>query len=167
MKVAGILITCMFSFLLSPAQVQSSAFDLTLKTLLAHSVPEVSVSQVNEMRDVLFLDAREWNEYEVSHIKNASYVGYDHFEINKLKSIDKKQKLVVYCSVGYRSEKISEKLKQAGFTDVSNLYGGIFEWVNQGNPVVDEKGKLTENVHAYNKTWGVWLNKGVKVYDAQ
>jgi rhodanese-related sulfurtransferase len=167
MKVVYILIVSMFSFLLTRAQVQSTAYDLTLKTLLSHSVPEVSVSQVNGMSGVLFLDAREWNEYEVSHIKNASYVGYDHFEINKLNSIDKKNKIVVYCSVGYRSEKISEKLKKAGFTDVSNLYGGIFEWVNQGYPVVDGKEKVTENIHAYNKTWGVWLNKGMKVYDAQ
>ncbi len=165
MRISGLLVI-MFSFLQTPAQVQSSAYDLTLKTLLSHSVPEVSVLQVKEMKNVLLLDAREWNEYRVSHIENAKYVGYDHFQLETLKAIDKKQKLVVYCSVGYRSEKISEKLKQAGFADVSNLYGGIFEWVNQSNPVVDSKGKMTDNIHAYSKTWGVWLNKGVKVYDS-
>ena len=157
----------MFSFFYTAAQVQSSAYDLTLKTLLSHSVPEVSVSQVKEMPNVLLLDAREWNEFKVSHIKHARHVGYDHFDIGKLQSINKKQKIVVYCSVGYRSEKISERLKKDGFTDVSNLYGGIFEWVNQGNAVVDETGKVTENIHAYSKTWGVWLNKGVKVYDSK
>jgi rhodanese-related sulfurtransferase len=156
----------MFSLLKSPAQVQSSAYDITLKTLLSHSVPEVSVSQVKEMKAVLLLDAREWNEYQVSHIKDARYVGYDQFAMDKLTSVNRNQKIVVYCSVGYRSEKISEKLKQAGFKDVSNLYGGIFEWVNQGNPVVDENGKITDNIHAYSKTWGVWLNKGVKVYNS-
>jgi rhodanese-related sulfurtransferase len=161
------LMVSIFSFLHAPAQVQSSAYDLTLKTLLSHSVPEVSVPQVKEMSNVVLLDAREWNEFQVSHIKNARFVGYDQFDIGKLQSINKKQKIVVYCSVGYRSEKISEKLKEAGFTDVSNLYGGIFEWVNQGNVVVDEKGKATENIHAYSKTWGVWLNKGVKVYDSE
>lgn len=166
MRISGLLVI-MFSFLQTPAQVQSSAYDLTLKTLLSHSVPEVSVLQVKEMKNVLLLDAREWNEYRVSHIENAKYVGHDHFQLETLKTIDKKQKLVVYCSVGYRSEKISEKLKQAGFTDVSNLYGGIFEWVNQSNPVVDSKGKMTDNIHAYSKTWGVWLNKGVKVYDSK
>ncbi len=93
------------------------------------------------------------------------FVGYDQCEMDRLKSIDRNKKIIVYCSVGYRSEKISEKLKQAGFTDVSNLYGGIFEWVNQGNPVVDEKGNVTPNIHAYSKTWGVWLNNGVKVYE--
>ncbi len=160
------LLVIMFSFLQAPAQVQSNAYNLTLKTLLSHSIPEVSVSQVKGMKNVLLLDAREWNEYQVSHIENAKYVGYDQFQLETLRTIDKKQRIVVYCSVGYRSEKISEKLKQAGFTDVSNLYGGIFEWVNQSNPVVDSKGKATENIHAYNKTWGVWLSKGVKVYDS-
>jgi len=162
-----ILFTSMFSFLQLPAQVQSGAYNLTLKTLLSHSVPEVTVPQVKDMKDVLMLDARELNEYKVSHIKNARFVGYDQFEVDKIRSVNKNQKIVVYCSVGYRSEKISEKLKQAGFADVSNLYGGIFEWVNQGNPVVDEKGKVTENIHAYSKTWGVWLDKGVKVYDSK
>jgi rhodanese-related sulfurtransferase len=167
MRGSVFIILSMFSFFYATAQVESSAYNLTLKTLLSHSVPEVSVSQVKEMSNVVLLDAREWKEFQVSHIKNALYVGYDQFEISKLPSIDKKQKVVVYCSVGYRSEKISEKLKEAGFTDVSNLYGGIFEWVNQGNVVVDEKGKATENIHAYSKTWGVWLNKGVKVYDSK
>jgi len=165
MRLLVVLMASMFSLLHASAQVQSSAYDLTLKALLSHSVPEVSVAQVKEMKDAMLIDAREWNEYKVSHIKNAVFVGYDQFEISKLKSIHKKQKIVVYCSVGYRSEKISEKLKQAGFTDVSNLYGGIFEWVNQHNPVVDEKGNETSNIHAYSKAWGIWLNQGVKVYD--
>ncbi|MEQ1585334.1 MAG: rhodanese-like domain-containing protein [Cyclobacteriaceae bacterium] len=166
MRIFGLLVT-MFSFLQTSAQVQSSSYNLTLKTLLSHSVPEVSISQLKIMKDVLLLDAREWNEYNVSHIENAKYVGYDQFQLETLKSIDKKQKIVVYCSVGYRSEKISERIKQAGFTDVSNLYGGIFEWVNQENSVVDITGQETKNVHAYNKTWGVWLNKGIKVYDSK
>jgi len=160
-----ILVVNMFSFFQVPAQVQSSAYNLMLKTLLSHSVPEVTVPQVKAMNHIALLDTREWNEYEVSHLSNSIFVGYDQFEIDKVKSINKNQKIIVYCSVGYRSEKIADKLKQAGYTDVSNLYGGIFEWVNQGNPVVDRTGKVTENVHAYSKTWGVWLNKGVKVYD--
>ena len=159
------LVFALFIFSGSEAQVQSSAFNLTLKALLSHSVPEVTVPQFKEMSTVLLLDAREKDEYEVSHIANAKLVGYDHFKVESLGGIDKKKKIVVYCSVGYRSEKISEKLKHAGFTDVSNLYGGIFEWVNQGNLVVDSDGKATEDIHAYNKTWGVWLDKGNKVYE--
>jgi len=58
---------------------------------------------------------------------------------------------------------VSEKLLSAGYQHVSNLYGGIFEWVNQGNPLYNENGP-TSKVHAYSRTWGVWLNKGEKVY---
>ncbi len=166
MRIRIILVISMFSFLPASAQVQSSAYNLTLKTLLSHSVPEVTVPQVKTMNDVLLLDAREWTEYQVSHLKNAMFVGYDQFDMDRMKLINKNQKIVVYCSVGYRSEKIADKLKQAGYTNVSNLYGGIFEWVNQGNTVVDTHGGVTENIHAYSKTWGVWLNKGVKVYDS-
>ncbi len=151
-------------FLLAEAQTQSGAFNLTLKTLLSHSVKEVTVPNA-VAANALFIDARELNEYNVSHIKNALFVGYENFNYDSLASVKKDQKIIVYCSVGYRSEKVSEKLIHTGFTDVSNLVGGIFEWVNQGNSVIDNNGDTTLNVHAYNKTWGVWLNKGNKVYN--
>ncbi len=55
--------------------------------------------------------------------------------------IGEESKVVVYCSVGYRSEKIAEKLKAAGYKNVFNLYGGIFEWENQNLPVYDSNGE--------------------------
>jgi predicted sulfurtransferase len=70
----------------------------------------------------------------------------------------------VYCSIGKRSESITQKLSKAGYGNVSNLYGGIFEWVNQGNGVVDVNNKQTNKIHAYGKFWGQWLHKGEKVY---
>jgi hypothetical protein len=70
----------------------------------------------------------------------------------------------VYCSVGYRSERIGEKLLKLGYTDVVNLYGGIFEWKNQGLDVYNSSNYPTDSVHTYNKSWGKWLVKGIKVY---
>ena len=155
------------SFFGATAQVQNGAFDLMLKSLLSHSVPEVSTSQTQNMKNILFLDAREKDEYQVSHIAKAIHVGYDDFDIKRLEGVQKDEKIVVYCSVGYRSERIAEKLMMEGFSDVSNLYGGIFEWVNQGQPIVDQRNHPTDNIHAYNKTWGIWLTKGNKVYEAK
>lgn len=71
--------------------------------------------------------------------------------------------VIVYCSVGYRSERIGEKLQDAGFINVQNLYGGIFKWVNEGMPVYNSIGP-TKQVHGYSRSWGVWLQKGEKVY---
>lgn len=148
------------------AQTSSGSFNAMLNTLLSHSVPEISVNQAVELHTsgALFLDARELREYEVSHIQGATYVGYDHFDPQRVAGVAVDRPIVVYCSVGYRSEKIAERLRAAGYTQVSNLYGGIFEWVNQGLPVVSGPDEVTKRVHAYNRTWGVWLKKGEKVY---
>jgi rhodanese-related sulfurtransferase len=149
----------------SSGQVKSKAYNTLLSTLLSHTVNEISVQEsVEKMDGTVFLDARDLGEYEVSHIKGAKHVGYDNFDIGSVKSLPKDSKVIVYCSVGYRSEKVAEKLNAAGFLDVSNLYGGIFEWKNQDQKVYDSTG-VTESTHAYNLVWGVWLNKGEKVYD--
>ncbi len=145
-------------------QVKSGAFRVMLKGLLSHNVPEIGVQKAAEEKEkFVFLDAREPKEFAVSHIKGSIPVGYDHFDLQTVAGLQKDQAIVVYCSVGYRSEKVSKKLLQAGFSNVSNMYGGMFEWVNQGLPIVDDKG-TTENVHAFDHSWGVWLKKGKKVY---
>jgi len=136
-----------------------------LATMLSHNVKEVGPKEVDRDSTAVFLDSREKTEYNVSHLKNAVWVGYDDFDLNRVKNIAKDKKVIVYCSVGYRSEKITEKLNKAGFKNVSNMVGGIFEWKNQNNAVVDNTGAETQKVHAYNKTWGMWLNKGEKVYN--
>jgi rhodanese-related sulfurtransferase len=145
--------------------VQSKSYDTMLKTLLSHNVKEISAKDAKKDSSAVFIDTREKKEYEVSHIKNAIWAGYDDFNMNRLNGIAKNQKIVIYCSVGYRSEKITEKLQKAGFTNVVNLVGGVFEWKNLDYPVVNSTGKETEQVHAYDKVWGIWLNKGEKVYN--
>ena len=159
-----IIIAALFSGQLAFAQVQSSSYGFMLKKLLSHTVPEISVADfAQKSEQFVLLDAREPNECTVSEIKGSIPVGYNHFDIKTVENIAKDTPVLVYCSVGYRSEKIAEKLMAAGYSRVYNLYGGIFEWVNQGHPVVNANG-VTPYVHAYSRTWGVWLKKGKKVY---
>jgi len=117
--------------------------------------------------DAIILDSRELKEYEVSHIKDAIQVGYDHFNIEIIEKQvkDKSKTIVVYCSVGIRSEDIGEKLEKAGYTNVYNLFGGIFEWKNKDRIVYNTEEKPTENVHTFSKEWSKWLLKGIKIYD--
>jgi len=148
-------------------KVKNPSYGLMLKTLLSHSVEETTIDdlEVLEKNNIILLDAREKREFEVSHMNNALWVGYDDFSPKRVKDIPKDAKVIVYCSVGYRSEKVSEQLLDLGYTNVSNLYGGLFEWVNQGNEVVTDD-TTTEKVHAYDKLWGVWLDteKNNKIY---
>lgn len=146
---------------LSAQTVQDPAFANKLSGLLDVAVPTVDVAHVTN--SAVFLDAREPEEYNVSHIRGARLVGYKDLDLSVINDLPKDTAIVVYCSVGYRSQKVTEKLLDAGFTSVHNLYGGIFEWVNTERPVVDQKGN-TQRVHTYNKTWSQWLRKGVSVY---
>ena len=161
-----LLFLMLFSWFKPNAQTNSKAYKVMLEGMYKHTVPTVSCSELKkEQHDVVLLDTRAKREYEVSHLPKARWVGYDEFDLKNIENLPKDTPIVVYCTVGVRSERIGEKLKAAGYRNVRNLYGSIFEWVNQDNPVVDNQGKPTQKVHAYSRTWGVWLNKGEKVYE--
>lgn len=142
------------------------------KLLEQHNSKSVSYISIEELRmlqlnnKVVILDAREPDEFKISHLNTAIYIGYNDFssDAKQLKNLKKDSPIVVYCSLGIRSETIGEKLKKAGFTNVKNLYGGIFEWKNKGYPVFDTNGQETEKVHAFSKHWSQYLQTGQPVY---
>jgi len=116
-------------------------------------------------KEVKLLDAREPSEYEISHLQDAIFVGYGNFEVTSIQDkIQPQDTLVVYCSIGVRSEQIGEKLKKAGYVNVYNLYGGMFEWFNKGYQIYDHGNKKTQKIHAYDRFWGKFLERGQKVY---
>ena len=163
------LITYIFLFFsgILICNAQNSLSEL-LKKHNSESIPYISVQELAMPKtEVILLDARETEEYNVSHLETAIHVGYDDFDINSVTKqiIDKSAVIVVYCSLGVRSEDIGEQLKKAGYTNIFNLYGGIFEWKNKGYSVYNSEEKLTEDVHAFSKTWSKWLLKGNKIYD--
>ncbi len=122
------------------------------------TVPVISVEDLHaNPSDYIILDAREQDEYNVSHIPDAIYVGYDRPELELIEGLDKDKKLLFYCSIGYRSEKIGELAKELGFDQVYNLYGSIFEWVNKGYELESASGDSTMKVHGYNRIWGRWV----------
>lgn len=167
MKVKRFYLLLIFIPLIACSQqkVENNSYEMMLKTLLSHSVDEILVdSLANDTTSYIFLDAREKEEYDVSHMKDAIWVGYDDFKLQRVENIDKSKPIVVYCSVGYRSEKISEKLVANGFSNVQNLYGGLFEWKNQNHTIVNSSNTPTDSIHIYSPSWGIWLNEGIKVH---
>jgi rhodanese-related sulfurtransferase len=110
----------------------------------------------------LLIDARNKEEFAVSHLQNARH-------LDSVKAVGELAKsnsgpLVVYCSVGYRSSALAEKLQRAGFTNVFNLEGSIFAWANEGKPVYRGQEKLSPaKVHPYDKKWGALLKPELRV----
>lgn len=143
---------------------KSTSLDEEVKNLYKYTVPLAQKEDAVRWKHAKILDTREKEEFEVSHLPNATFVGYDDFQLSSVSGISKTDTVIVYCSVGYRSERIGEKLKSAGYQHVFNLYGGIFNWKNKDGAVVDMNGDTTQKVHTYNKNWSRFLVKGEKVY---
>lgn len=110
------------------------------------------------------LDVREQREYQVSHLRYARNTSFIWFDIRDIYNIPKEKTIIVYSSIGDRSQRIVEMLIRSGYKNVFNLYGGIFEWVNQGYPVYTKQDVQTSQVHIYKKDLGIWLKKGTKVH---
>lgn len=153
----------LFIFQESKDDMKKKAYYALINSLINHSVDEVKTNELT-LANLIWLDARAKAEFDVSRIEGAQFVGYDDFKIESVDGIDKDAEIIVYCSIGYRSEKVAEKLEAAGYTNVKNLYGGIFDWHNSGKSVVDSSGNETNKVHGFGRTWGIWLNDAETVY---
>ena len=143
------------------------SFDQQLESMYRHTVPLMQPSTLDSLRQTrstVLLDTRTPEEFSVSHLPDARFVDYDTFSPDEVQDIPKDAAVVVYCAVGYRSERVGEQLQRAGYRHVWNLYGGIFGWKNQGYGVINPQGQLTDSVHTYNRRWSKWLERGVKVW---
>ena len=92
---------------------------------------------IQKEKDVIILDVRTPQEYQEGHISNAinipvQILGQQLDKLNKFKD----KKILVYCRSGHRSAIASQILDRAGFKNVYNLKGGLFEWKASGLPLV-------------------------------
>ena len=157
----------LFAILFSYVSYAQKTIPDILKKYNKNSVEYITVEELQKDNKVLLLDTREPEEFEVSHLNDAVYVGHSKFDSKTfaVQFPDKNAPIVVYCSLGVRSENIGEKLQKLGYSNVKNLYGGIFEWKNKGYEVINNEGEKTEEVHAFSKMWGKYLTKGIKIYN--
>jgi thioredoxin 1 len=88
---------------------------------------------VKEADNAVLLDVRTPGEFEGGHIENALNIDYNNAEFaSKLEVLDKTKKVFVYCLSGGRSSAAVSLLEQKGFTDVTELDGGMMAWRNSG-----------------------------------
>jgi rhodanese-related sulfurtransferase len=78
--------------------------------------------------------SREPHEYQIVNL-GAPLIPVGDIERRASELADKKNsEVVVYCKAGVRSQKAALALKQAGFTNISNLAGGILAWAEKIDP---------------------------------
>jgi rhodanese-related sulfurtransferase len=165
----GLLLTGLIIAALALLGVRSIDWFL-LKRSLKYRFPRVEWISTQELADwladkgrpaPLLLDVRTPAEWEVSHLPGARRVDPGVPIESETAAISKETPIITYCAVGYRSAELATRLRAAGFTDVRNLEGSIFEWANEHRPLVrgDER---VQRVHPYNSLWGRLLADDVR-----
>jgi rhodanese-related sulfurtransferase len=109
----------------------------------------------------VLLDVRTSAEWNVSHLPGAQRVDPDASATTAARDIAKDAPIVTYCAIGYRSAEMAQRLRQAGYTDVQNLEGSIFQWANEHRPLVHDR-ELASRVHPCNAIWGHLLSDDVR-----
>lgn len=87
----------------------------------------------------MILDVRDIDEFSGpdGRIKGAQLVPSDKIPASMDKLVSFKEKtLLVYCSVGGRSDRAARYLASSGFKNVLDLSGGVLAWKAAGLPVV-------------------------------
>jgi 3-mercaptopyruvate sulfurtransferase SseA len=78
--------------------------------------------------------------------------------LRPLQRFPKDTAVLIYSSAGYRGARVADWLARAGYSNVRNLSGGIFAWVNEGRPVFRGETPVAL-VHPYNYNWGHLVKK--------
>jgi adenylyltransferase/sulfurtransferase len=101
-------------------------------------IPQVTVQELKARMDAgtapFVLDVREPHEYQIVNI------GAPLIPLGQLPDrtadipVAKDAEIIIHCRSGARSQKAALALKAAGYTNVSNLAGGILDWADKIDP---------------------------------
>jgi glyoxylase-like metal-dependent hydrolase (beta-lactamase superfamily II)/rhodanese-related sulfurtransferase len=102
---------------------------------LEQTAPQQLKAQL-EKSNIRIIDVRTPAEWEGGRINWAEHVPLSDILAKRFPEAEKNEALVLQCGSGYRSNIAASIMKQAGYTNVKSLAGGIFAWSNAGFPVV-------------------------------
>ncbi len=104
-------------------------------------VKDLEVQELNSWQEnnkpFLLIDVRPKSEWDKAHINFAKRL--EEFSKSDLEKLSRDQAIIFHCHHGGRSQRMAEKWRLNGFTNVYNLIGGIDAWAK----------KIDKNVGSY------------------
>ncbi|PIF03937.1 MAG: sulfurtransferase [Arcobacter sp.] len=100
-------------------------------------------------KKLILIDVREPEEYASGYINAHTNLTIprgklEFMAINKIAQVyGTDAHIVIYCLKGPRGSLAAYQLKKMGFTNVTNLKGGILNWLEKGNTIHSYLGELT------------------------
>ncbi len=104
-------------------------------------IPEISVVEAQERlksaKPPLLIDVREPDEWEVARIHGAQLLPLSQWPAVAVPHLkDRAAEILIYCHHGSRSAHAVAILQAQGFTNVTNVAGGIDSWSENVDPTV-------------------------------
>jgi rhodanese-related sulfurtransferase len=104
------------------------------------AIPTIDVREADRRRREdaarpLVVDVREPNEFADVRLEGVALVPMSTFA-TRFEELPRDQPLLLMCAAGGRSAAATAHLLRNGWTDVTNVAGGITEWEKAGLPVV-------------------------------
>ena len=108
------------------------------------TIPTIDVTEADRRRregggasagGPLVVDVREPNEFAAVRLERVALVPMSTFA-TRFEELPRDRPLLLMCAAGSRSAAATAHLIRNGWTDVTNVAGGITEWEKAGLPVV-------------------------------
>lgn len=104
--------------------------------IIKRIIPTKGVRQIsttdlkNELKDKnkQFVDVRTPGEFKGNNIKGFKNLPLQQLAQKAEKELSKDKEVVVICQSGMRSQNATKILKKLGFTNVTNVKGGMSAW---------------------------------------
>ncbi len=98
--------------------------------------PRIFLEQIKG-NDVQLVDVRTSGEYNTGHIEHAVNIDWNSADFKeKIKALNQEKPVYVYCLSGGRSAAAAQYMRDAGFSSVSELKGGMMSWRAEKLPEV-------------------------------
>jgi len=104
---------------------------MSIKSMTALELKE----QLEKKDELVLVDCRELDEWQSGHIKEAIFIPLSEFQNHLNKLPNKNVPIILQCRSGQRSMRAAEYLAEQGYTDLTNLEGGILGWAHHGLPI--------------------------------
>ncbi|MCC7006453.1 MAG: rhodanese-like domain-containing protein [Ottowia sp.] len=100
------------------------------------TLPAAQVTHLINKNNAIVIDVRTDSAFAQGHLPHAKHIPLDQLA-SKVAHLarDKNTPLVVVCQTGVQSARAVNTIKQAGYTQVFDLEGGLFAWQKMGLPL--------------------------------
>ena len=95
--------------------------------------PDDAVALIENGFEGILLDVREVEEHAAVHLEGSTLAPLSELPLH-LENLPRDVPYLVYCKLGIRSAHAGQMMLDAGFQNVTNLSGGITDWIKCGGP---------------------------------